>query len=623
MNETYYENDALWGRKELTILQQHVVKTLTKLCNKLQGGGRIADLGCGDGIVLQKLSSLFPNIDGYGIDFSEEALKYLPHNIHGYNCDLKSIPFEDNYFDICFCIDVLEHIPPKNMDIVISEIFRVCKGTVLFVSPYNEADVIKTICPHCGCIFNPYYHLNRFSVNSWEKLLQKYSDSKSWSFVPMGSIKSSIPLGIGTTFAALNNYVAHNHQTLCPQCGSSFNRSISDYNKDTSIVLASYAENNRELFGRVFEEIGVLIYPKNEFQISYNNINLSDKSNEVTFIWHKNHYYHDDKQPYMVIKSVYEIDFNNDIYKGADLFASPGYMIDNGRLQKNEDNGSIIWDVSVLNKSDNKSILRLVFPPEKDGNDIRLKLLFSSNRKGTLKAFVYALPPKESLEVGSRQVQIENERECMQISLKQDDCFITPYGIFIDLIWETCDVNGKNYIVLYKIEDQDVISNNLYFNETDHMEIDIDKRKQLQLTVKKDYFDFFIFVYNKRIFDLTPYVEIDKEECIIQLPIFDLIRSENYIIKLQSEINQGDINAQCRNKPLNFLIDRLLKTYNICQEQSISIEQYNNEIRRLGSEIEQSNSEKEILKSKVDYLLSYIQALKNRNIVQRLLRLKE
>jgi hypothetical protein len=55
------------------------------------------------------------------------------------------LPFEDNSFDAVITIDTLEHVPPKNREFWLRELFRVARKTVViagpFASEYNdEAD---------------------------------------------------------------------------------------------------------------------------------------------------------------------------------------------------------------------------------------------------------------------------------------------------------------------------------------------------------------------------------------------------------------------------------------------------------------------------------------------------
>lgn len=49
-----------------------------------------------------------------------------------------SLPFEDNQFDIAISMDVLEHLPKKDREVVISEMIRVSKGTIIVGVPCGD-----------------------------------------------------------------------------------------------------------------------------------------------------------------------------------------------------------------------------------------------------------------------------------------------------------------------------------------------------------------------------------------------------------------------------------------------------------------------------------------------------
>ncbi|MCK5766961.1 MAG: methyltransferase domain-containing protein, partial [Candidatus Atribacteria bacterium] len=46
-----------------------------------------------------------------------------------------NIPFEDNFFEVVACYEVLEHLPFENFNKAISEIFRVSKSWAILSLP--------------------------------------------------------------------------------------------------------------------------------------------------------------------------------------------------------------------------------------------------------------------------------------------------------------------------------------------------------------------------------------------------------------------------------------------------------------------------------------------------------
>lgn len=97
--------------------------------------GRLLDCGCGEGHLLETLCG-----KKYGLDYSSNALKRAKERnpdatiLKG---DLTDLPFDDEFFDVVTCSQVLEHIPEHKT--AISEIKRVTKvGGKIIISIPNE-----------------------------------------------------------------------------------------------------------------------------------------------------------------------------------------------------------------------------------------------------------------------------------------------------------------------------------------------------------------------------------------------------------------------------------------------------------------------------------------------------
>lgn len=99
--------------------------------------GEVLDLGCGDGTHASMVRKFF---DGniYAIDPSEEIIEQAKRNYDNIFFKVASaydLPYEDNFFDVVYAIDVIEHLKePKKM---LSEVRRVLKkdGIVIFQTP--------------------------------------------------------------------------------------------------------------------------------------------------------------------------------------------------------------------------------------------------------------------------------------------------------------------------------------------------------------------------------------------------------------------------------------------------------------------------------------------------------
>jgi len=89
------------------------------------------DAGCGSKIcsiseIPKNVTVIELDIDRKGIHSSHKAAKEKGYrNFHYITGSLTHLPITSEVFDICICIDVIEHLPDKNN--AIAEISRVCK----------------------------------------------------------------------------------------------------------------------------------------------------------------------------------------------------------------------------------------------------------------------------------------------------------------------------------------------------------------------------------------------------------------------------------------------------------------------------------------------------------------
>jgi ubiquinone/menaquinone biosynthesis C-methylase UbiE len=59
-----------------------------------------------------------------------------------YHCPAKSLPLEDNEFDVVCAFDCLEHIAAADLDASLDEIMRVCKHRFICTVPYRGATAL-------------------------------------------------------------------------------------------------------------------------------------------------------------------------------------------------------------------------------------------------------------------------------------------------------------------------------------------------------------------------------------------------------------------------------------------------------------------------------------------------
>jgi ubiquinone/menaquinone biosynthesis C-methylase UbiE len=83
----------------------------------------LLDIGCGSGHLLKSIRKSNPMCECWGTD----VIQYK--GMETVNCkfqvaDVRNLPFNDNYLDIVFALDILEHIK-VDVDTAINEIYRV------------------------------------------------------------------------------------------------------------------------------------------------------------------------------------------------------------------------------------------------------------------------------------------------------------------------------------------------------------------------------------------------------------------------------------------------------------------------------------------------------------------
>lgn len=132
----------------------------------------ILEIGIGNGTTLNYLRS-----NGYNIKSCDFDSNLKPD----YCDDIRELSCEDETFDLVIACEVLEHIPWKDFNKAISELFRVSKKNVIISIPYFSMNFeLAIIIPMINTIFRksilniffriPYFHptKNLFEQHYWE-----------------------------------------------------------------------------------------------------------------------------------------------------------------------------------------------------------------------------------------------------------------------------------------------------------------------------------------------------------------------------------------------------------------------------------------------------------------------
>lgn len=113
-------------------------------------GGRIVDIGCGDGILLEEIRDIGERgnlpLSLIGLDISLARLKRARKrsNAQVVIADASHLPFADSAYDLVFCSQVLEHLPEPEK--ALTELGRIVKatGVVIISLPMASWHVIIT-----------------------------------------------------------------------------------------------------------------------------------------------------------------------------------------------------------------------------------------------------------------------------------------------------------------------------------------------------------------------------------------------------------------------------------------------------------------------------------------------
>jgi 2-polyprenyl-3-methyl-5-hydroxy-6-metoxy-1,4-benzoquinol methylase len=142
---------------------------MLKVIQKSKSGGRLLDVGCAYGLLVNAASKCF---ESYGIDISRFAVnkskEYCKESIS--RASAVNLPFKDESFDVITLVDTLEHIP--NFDDCLKDIVRVLrKGGILLLQLPNPL-IWAHLCGNLG--LEDETHVNNFGLEQWQGILPKY-----------------------------------------------------------------------------------------------------------------------------------------------------------------------------------------------------------------------------------------------------------------------------------------------------------------------------------------------------------------------------------------------------------------------------------------------------------------
>lgn len=167
---------------EDTWFTNQVGKGILNFSNKyLNNYNKILDYGTGRGHLLNYFLKE-THCEVMGCDFSKDSITFVNEKFSQYKKYKGSVYIEklpsslpNNFFDVVYLIEAIEHLTEKFIDTTLSEISRVLKtnGKIVISTPNDEAlERQKVLCPECGSIFHRVQHVRSFNVDSLNSLME-------------------------------------------------------------------------------------------------------------------------------------------------------------------------------------------------------------------------------------------------------------------------------------------------------------------------------------------------------------------------------------------------------------------------------------------------------------------
>ncbi|MEO9102654.1 MAG: class I SAM-dependent methyltransferase [Burkholderiaceae bacterium] len=180
-----------------------------------QGLESVLDVGARDGHFSKLLTSRCERVTA--LDLQRPTF-----DIERVTCvagDACALEFGDDHFDLVFCAEVLEHIPPESLAKACAELSRV-SGRYLLIGVPDRQDIRhgRTTCGACGTSNPPWGHVNSFDE---PRLHALFSDCVVARRSLVGSTKERTnALSAALMNWAGNPYGTYSQEETCGHCSA-------------------------------------------------------------------------------------------------------------------------------------------------------------------------------------------------------------------------------------------------------------------------------------------------------------------------------------------------------------------------------------------------------------------
>lgn len=108
----------------------------------------VLEVGAGNGRIIGGLADIYPEVECYSIDINPGLSEYVSDkypsvHVESGGHEITKLPFGDNEFDMVYTFQVLQHIPPEDIEQALSELQRVAKKELWLFEGYGNLEKWK------------------------------------------------------------------------------------------------------------------------------------------------------------------------------------------------------------------------------------------------------------------------------------------------------------------------------------------------------------------------------------------------------------------------------------------------------------------------------------------------
>jgi 2-polyprenyl-3-methyl-5-hydroxy-6-metoxy-1,4-benzoquinol methylase len=141
----------------------------------------LLDVGCGEGVLVQRWAQRLPDARFVGLDLEEESIQqgWLEHrasNLEYRVLEAQELPFSENEFEMASAMEVLEHLPDPRR--TLAEMARCASGHLLVSVPREPLWRMLNMArgAYWSAAGNTPGHLNHWSARSFVAMLSGFGD---------------------------------------------------------------------------------------------------------------------------------------------------------------------------------------------------------------------------------------------------------------------------------------------------------------------------------------------------------------------------------------------------------------------------------------------------------------